>query len=256
MKRLRIATMFPSATVAAGDEANAAALVRRAAARGIACEHLTVERARDEGAVDLYLLGGTGRASAQSLAERLAGTRLVERVRGGEAAVLAVDAGVDALCRGFLSPTGGEHAGLGLLDAVIRPGRPAVGTVATRPNRLLGLPAMIGWIGTEGTIARDPGVAALAQRIGRLPRGAEPAEGIDGGPVIATRLHGPVLALNPELADLLLARAIGEDVRSWPALPWPAAERARAERIAEVVAPAGPRRRPRRLWPVGHSMRR
>ncbi len=53
------------------------------------------------------------------------------------------------------------------------------------------------------------------------------------GSVLGTRLHGPLLALNPELADLLLARATGRE-EPWPVLASPALERARSERIAEV----------------------
>jgi CobQ-like glutamine amidotransferase family enzyme len=51
--------------------------------------------------------------------------------------------------------------------------------------------------------------------------------------VLGTRLHGPLLALNPELADLVLARALGRE-EPWPTLESPAVERARRERIAEV----------------------
>ena len=57
--------------------------------------------------------------------------------------------------------------------------------------------------------------------------------GVLAGSVLGTRLHGPLLALNPELADLVLARALGRD-EPWPTLESPAIERARRERIAEV----------------------
>ena len=36
------------------------------------------------------------------------------------------------------------------------------------------------------------------------------AEGAVGGSVVGTYLHGPVLARNPALADLLLTRALGD----------------------------------------------
>ena len=38
------------------------------------------------------------------------------------------------------------------------------------------------------------------------------------GSVIATYMHGPALARNPQLADLLLARAMGVDVSELPPL--------------------------------------
>ena len=43
--------------------------------------------------------------------------------------------------------------------------------------------------------------------------GNRAGDGIDGavqGSVVATYLHGPCLARNPELADLLLSRVVGE----------------------------------------------
>src|SRR5699024_7080641 len=38
------------------------------------------------------------------------------------------------------------------------------------------------------------------------------------GPVIATYMHGPALARNPQLADVLLARALGTNVDELPEL--------------------------------------
>ena len=43
-RALTVATLFPLATVAAADEANATALVRRGAARGLGVETVTVDR--------------------------------------------------------------------------------------------------------------------------------------------------------------------------------------------------------------------
>ena len=48
--------------------------------------------------------------------------------------------------------------------------------------------------------------------------------------MIATYMHGPVLARNPELADLLLCRTLGVD--SLPAVDVPAVEQLRRERLA------------------------
>ena len=48
--------------------------------------------------------------------------------------------------------------------------------------------------------------------------------------MIATYMHGPVLARNPELADLLLSRALGVD--SLPPVEVPAVDQLRRERLA------------------------
>ena len=50
------------------------------------------------------------------------------------------------------------------------------------------------------------------------------------GSIIATYMHGPALARNPELADLLLCRALGVD--SLPPVEVPAVAQLRRERIA------------------------
>jgi CobQ-like glutamine amidotransferase family enzyme len=54
-----------------------------------------------------------------------------------------------------------------------------------------------------------------AQPLARVISGAgnRDGDGIDGavqGSVVATYLHGPCLARNPELADYLLSRVVGE----------------------------------------------
>ena len=56
-----------------------------------------------------------------------------------------------------------------------------------------------------------PAASPLARVISGA--GNRAGDGIDGavqGSVIATYLHGPCLARNPELADLLLSRVVGE----------------------------------------------
>ncbi|MGC2677905.1 MAG: glutamine amidotransferase, partial [Mycobacterium sp.] len=54
-----------------------------------------------------------------------------------------------------------------------------------------------------------------ASPLGAVTKGAgnRAGDGIDGaiqGSVVATYMHGPCLARNPELADLLLSRVMGE----------------------------------------------
>lgn len=56
-------------------------------------------------------------------------------------------------------------------------------------------------------------------------------EGAVQGSVIATYMHGPALARNPELADLLLARALGIPLADLEPLELPEVDRLRAERM-------------------------
>jgi len=58
-------------------------------------------------------------------------------------------------------------------------------------------------------------LGAAAMPLGTVKKGAgnRAGDGIDGavqGSVLATYMHGPCLARNPELADLLLRRVVGE----------------------------------------------
>ena len=59
---------------------------------------------------------------------------------------------------------------------------------------------------------------------------------IDGavqGSIIATYLHGPVLARNPQLADLLLERALGHKLEP---LEVPGVAELRRERLAATIS--------------------
>ena len=61
--------------------------------------------------------------------------------------------------------------------------------------------------------------------------GNRAGDGYDGaiqGSVVATYLHGPCLARNPELADVLLSRVVG----TLPPLQLPEVEQLRRERLA------------------------
>jgi CobQ-like glutamine amidotransferase family enzyme len=243
---LTIATLFPHATVAAGDEANATALARRAAARGFPTRLVTVSRPEEMVGADLYLLGGSGRTGTASLMQLLGGADLPDRIRSSGATVFAVDAGMDALARSWTDPADMPRAGLGLLGITTRPTPPITDSVLTRADPVHGLPAMVGWIAQDVQVLRDAGVAPLAE----IERGATHAaldpDGVLAERIVATRLHGPVLALNPELADLVLGLATGQDSRSWSPVPSPAVARARAERAAEIRSAPVPARRGRR----------
>jgi lipid II isoglutaminyl synthase (glutamine-hydrolysing) len=228
---LLVCSLFPLATVAAGDQANGDALVRRARQRGIDAEHITAHRSEDVPSADVFVLGGAGRDGVGNLVGLLDRTRVPERVMSGEAVMFAVDSGVDAISRRWVGPDGALHPGVSMLAAEGRAAKRSLGTVATRPAPALGLPAMVGWISADVVTVRHAGVAPLVELVGG-PR--DPAtDGVVTDHVVATRLHGPVLALNPELSDLLLGRAVGCD--GWPPLEVESVRRARAVRLAELT---------------------
>jgi hypothetical protein len=240
MTPLAIATLFPLDTVAAGDEANGPALLRRARQRGVDAILTTVNRPEAMPDASIYLLGGEGAGGVADLVAHLRVAGFADRVRDGGAVVFAVDAGLAALARSWTGQGGRGHGGLGLLPVDVRVDRAPARTVVTRPAPRLGLPAMVGWQSGRCTLTDDPAVQSLLDVRGTGDGPAMPDGALAEG-IVATTLHGPVLALNPELADLVLGRALG--VPAWEPLPVPAVDLARDRRSAEVAAVGSPRRR-------------
>ncbi len=206
---LRIVVVHPDLLGTYGDGGNGVVLVQRARWRGIDAElvEATSERALPAG--DLYCLGG-GEDSAQAAsAERLrADDTLVRAVERGSP-VLAVCAGYQILGRTFAAADGRPLAGVGLLDVSTSKGagRRAVGEILAAPL-LAQVPVLTGFENHGGVTVRGSGVAPLA----RVEIGVGNGDGTDGAVferVVGTYLHGPVLARNPALADLLLSWATG-----------------------------------------------
>jgi CobQ-like glutamine amidotransferase family enzyme len=216
---LRIARLFPEVLGTYGDGGNALVLERRMAWRGLAAELVDVPLGRPVPAdCDLYLLGG-GEDDAQTLAvaalRRSPGlSRAVDRGRP----VLAVCAGLQLLGRSF-EVRGGVETGLGLLDLTTTrlPVR-AVGEAVAQPDPALGLPPLTGFENHGGGSELGPAARPLATVVSGFGNGNHREEGALQGSIVATYLHGPVLARNPALADLLLERATGGEL---PALQQP-----------------------------------
>ena len=246
-----VALLFPDLLGTYGDSGNAVILAQRLRWRGLKAAVVTV-RSGDPvpGGCELYVVGG-GEDLPQALAARqlgpAAGGPLARAVDGG-AAVLAVCAGLQILGTSFVGPDGVETDGLGLIDCVTRRGTGlrAVGEIVVDPDPRLGLPALTGYENHAGVTS----VGAAAAPAGRVRHGVgngdgSGTDGVWAGRILGTYLHGPVLARNPSLADLLLGWAVGDlpplDDRDQLAL--------RDERLA--AASAGARGPLRRHWPLG-----
>ena len=231
--KLTAALLHPLLTIACGDDANTLALAHRAMRRDIDVDVITVHGDDEIPSADIYLLGGSGQSGVQRIADLLAASdAFTDRVRSG-AVVLAVDAGMDALGRGLVDERGQILApGLGVLGFTSARGALQDSTVVTRPVPDLGLPAMTGWVQHRVALRPDPGVEPFVElEVGHSDRGSH--DGVVAGHIIGTRLHGPILGRNPEVADLMIAWATGRDVSELPLLPEGPQERAREARIAE-----------------------
>ena len=234
MTALTIATLFPLDTVAAGDEANGPALVRRARQRGISATHTTINRPEAMTAARIYLLGGDGLAGVSDLVGHLRATSVRRRGAIRRAIVVAVDAGLAAVGRSWTQRDGEVHDGLGLVGCTALGTPPSAESVMTRPAPGRGLPEMIGWHSQAASRWHATPASTISPRSSPATRVPRPHDGVVTPVVIGTQLHGPALALNPELADLVLAQALG--VSGWDPLPIPSVQTARARRIAELTS--------------------
>ncbi len=212
-----VALLFPDLLGTYGDSGNAVILAARLEWRGIDSEVITVRSGEPvpEGC-QIYVVGG-GEDLPQSQAARQLGAGRdggpLRRAVDGGAAVLAVCAGMQILGRAFVGPDGQETEGLGLLDCVTSPGQGArmVGEIVVDPDPGLHLPPLTGYENHAGATTVGPG----SQPLGRVRVGSGNGRGfgVDGarsGRVLGTYLHGPVLARNPALADLLLSWVVGD----------------------------------------------
>ena len=209
-----VALLYPELLGTYGDGGNATVLAQRLRWRGIDADVVTVGAGHDvPDSCDLYVLGG-GEDGPQALAaSELSASGALHRAVDDGAAVLAVCAGFQLLGNEFGDPTGETHSGLGLLDCRTSrgPGRRRVGEIVVDPDDALGLPPLTGYENHQGVTALGAGT----QPLGRVVAGAgndtgDGSEGAVNGRIVGTYLHGPALARNPALADLLLSWVVGE----------------------------------------------
>jgi lipid II isoglutaminyl synthase (glutamine-hydrolysing) len=227
---LRIVWIYPDLLSTYGDRGNMLILGRRAALRGIPVE--TYEVRSDQAmptTADIYLIGG-GEDGPQALAaERLITDGGLHRAVHQGAAVLAVCAGYQLFGSSFFAK-GAKCAGLDLLDLSSDRGETrAVGEVRGDIDPRLGLPPLTGFENHGGRTHLGPGVAPLARVTAGIGNDGQ-TEGAWHGKILGTYAHGPALARNPAIADLLLRWAIGAD--SLTALDDTWADRLRGERLA------------------------
>jgi CobQ-like glutamine amidotransferase family enzyme len=235
---LRIAVVYPDLLGTYGDGGNGLVLLRRAEWRGIDAELIPADAGAPLPAADLYCLGGGEDGPQAQASEALRRDGTLARAVADGACVLAVCAGFQIVGRTFPAADGSLLEGMGLLDieTVKGAGPRAVGELVADP--LGDLPALTGFENHSGATTLGPGATALARvRIGTGNGGGDGTEGARQGNVLGTYLHGPVLARNPALADLLLGLALGVD--HLEPLADEREQALRAERLAATVGRGG-----------------
>jgi CobQ-like glutamine amidotransferase family enzyme len=227
---LRVVWLYPDLLSTYGDRGNLLILAHRAARRGIPMEQVEIRSDRPvPDSADIYLIGG-GEDGPQSLAaQRLIADGGLHRAVARRSVVFAVCAGYQLLGVSFFAK-GTKCGGLGLLDLTSDRGPTrAVGELAGEIDPALGLPALTGFENHGGRTHLGPAAAPLA-RVSTGVGNDGTTEGAWQGTILGTYAHGPALARNPAIADLLLHWATGG--AELPPLhdEWPG--RLRAERLA------------------------
>jgi CobQ-like glutamine amidotransferase family enzyme len=253
---VRVALVYPDLLGTYGDSGNATVLAQRLRWRGHRVESVTATAGDQVPATcDIYVVGG-GEDLPQALAARHLGAgappptdllvdadgaarRPLHRAVAAGAAVFAVCAGLQILGTSFVGPDGVEAAGLGLLDCRSERGRGrrAVGELAVAPDPVLGLPTLSGFE-NHGAVTE---LGGGSHPVGRVITGVGNGDGTDGavsGRVLGTYLHGPALARNAVLADLLLRWVVGD----LEPLDDSEAEELRAERLRAAGVAGAPLR--------------
>jgi CobQ-like glutamine amidotransferase family enzyme len=218
---LVIVELYPGMLFNQGDGGNVLALAWRARRRGLEAQTAGVMPGEPVPRADVYVIGGAEDEDQAPLARLLRVDGTLARAAADGAVVFGVGAGYQMLGHAFPvqdGPDDGATAeGLGLLDVTTVLGPFVDRRVVTRPRPELGLPAMSGYETHRGRTRLGPDAAPLAELEvgtgnGDTPMAdgrTVPTDGAVAGHVVGTYLHGPVLPRNPELADLLLAWALG-----------------------------------------------
>ncbi|MET8977317.1 glutamine amidotransferase [Streptomyces sp. NPDC004539] len=238
--QLRVVWVYPDLLSTYGDQGNVLVVERRARQRGLDVARLDVRSDQPiPTSGDIYLIGGGEDRPQRLAAERLIRDgHLYQAVNNG-AIVFAVCAGYQILGHEFVNDQGQRQPGLGLLDVttVRGEGERCVGDVLADIDPRLGLPQLTGFENHQGVTHLGPTARPFARvQMGKGNGTGDGTEGAYNDTVFGTYMHGPVLARNPLIGDLLLKLAL--DVNALPPCDDRWYEALRGERIAAAQQPA------------------
>jgi len=208
MSQIRIVRIHNELLGTYGDQGNADVLTFRAKFHGITASIIDIsynDLLPTNG--DIYLLGGAEDAAQILSLEALRRDDILQGAIERGAVVLAVCAGFQIIGNSFWA-NGQEVEGLGLLDVKSVPGKKRfVGDVKSK-STVLGL-ELTGFENHAGKTILGNNAKPFAKVSIGHGNGDGKYDGAVDGNVFGTYMHGPILARNPEFADLLLTRATG-----------------------------------------------
>lgn len=228
---VEIGLVLPDVLGTYGDNGNATVLQKRLEWRGIAARVVPLPITEPvPNSLDIYAVGG-GEDTAQTLAARhLHENSGMQQAAARGAVVFAVCAGLQILGEHFGGSDGSVQRGLGMLDVRTAPGtQRSIGEVTSNPiGGLLSAP-LTGFENHLGVTSLGASAAPLgALTFGTGNGTGDNTEGVVQGKIIGTYMHGPALARNPELADLLLSWVLRRPLEP---LELPGVDRLRRERL-------------------------
>ena len=207
-RELVIVSLYPRDMNIYGDRGNVLALERRARAHGFAPRVVEVNPGDPfPETVDL-IVGGGGQDSGQGrVAADLVARRDAIRALAEDGVPMLMVCGLYQLFgHRFITHTGEELAGIGVLDVETRGGTERmIGNIVLDTAEF---GEVIGYENHSGNTTLGPGSTPL----GTVLQGAgnNPSDGVEGartGNVIGSYLHGSLLPKNPALSDFLIGEA-------------------------------------------------
>lgn len=212
--RLTILHVYPRQMGVSGDRGNVAALVRRAAAAGLDTEVLEYAPGDElPTAADVVVIGNGPLSAMRSLGADV--TRIGAPLRAfasNGVPVIAVGGGFDLSTNEVVPTEGAPVAGFGVFDArAVRGAERRVNyfVLETRYPLLPGAPKRLAGFEDHATsIELAAGVTPFADVVsGGGNQAGAPVEGAILGTSFGTHTQGPILPLNPQLTDGVLAAA-------------------------------------------------
>lgn len=212
MTVLRVLHLYATALGINGDAGNVLALRQRLQWRGISADLVLVEAGQSMPIdVDLVHIGSGPRSARDALLDDVRGrAEVLQSWAAAGVPIIGVGAGCQVLARSIFAIDGTEHVGANVLPITIR-------DIATRSvGEVLGMPAeghrMAGYLNHAVEVERHDAAALVELDRGPAVAAADTAgersEGVRLGALVGTHLHGPVLPMNPALADDLLRHAL------------------------------------------------
>ena len=205
-----IVHLLPELLGTYGDRGNVEILSWRLAQREIAHEVLTIGVGDSvPTTADLYLLGG-GEDDAQIAALEILGERAsLKKALENGAHIFAVCAGFQILGTQFPASGGRMITGLGIIGIQTVPAKHrCVGELLSRPTVPISM--ITGFENHGGQTRFIDDLEPLGHVVSGIGNGqGSNVDGLVTSQVVATYMHGPAFARNPELADWVLSRKLG-----------------------------------------------